>query len=165
MLIMNQRPNKRAFSLVELVIVVVIIGIIAAIAVPRISRGARGAGDSSLRGSLAAMRNAIDMYAAEHNGAFPTVVQLTAGNLTARTDDAGTIGTTAGVHIFGPYLRVIPGLPVAGDAGLTGGGVGDDGVAAADAAGIGWLYTVATGAIVANTGTAADEQGTAYNTY
>ena len=65
----NSANNTRrsGFSLVELVIVVVIIGVIAAIAVPRISRGARGAGESALRGSLAGLRNSIDMYAAEYN--------------------------------------------------------------------------------------------------
>jgi prepilin-type N-terminal cleavage/methylation domain-containing protein len=63
---MKYRSRTRGFSLVELVIVVVIIGVIAAIAVPRISRGAKGAGESALRGSLATLRNAIDMYAPEH---------------------------------------------------------------------------------------------------
>ena len=68
---MRSRSQTRAFSLVELVIVVVIIGVIAAIAVPRISRGAKGAGESAVRMSLTGMRNAIDMYAAEHGGAWP----------------------------------------------------------------------------------------------
>ena len=47
--------------------------LIAAIAVPRISRGAKGASDAALRGDLAVIRSAIDLYAAEHNGDFPTV--------------------------------------------------------------------------------------------
>ena len=58
--------RTRGFSLVELVIVIVIIGIIAAIAVPLISRGAKGASDSAVRGDLAALRAAIDLFAAEH---------------------------------------------------------------------------------------------------
>ena len=43
--------------------------------------------------------------------------------------------------------------------------MGDKTVAAADAAGVGWIYTIASGDIVANTGTAADEAGTPYNQY
>ncbi len=64
--------RNSAFSLLELVIVVVIIGIIAAIAIPRMSRGARGADESALKGDLAILRNAIDLYAAEHGGNFPS---------------------------------------------------------------------------------------------
>ncbi|MFQ5462351.1 MAG: prepilin-type N-terminal cleavage/methylation domain-containing protein [Phycisphaerae bacterium] len=164
----NLTKRKHAFSLVELVIVVVIIGVIAAIAVPRISRGAKGAGDSSLRGSLAGIRNAIDMYAAEHNGAFPgglTQVEVV-DKLIKKTDAAGTVGTTAGVHIYGPYLRGgIPALPVCatkGDANLklvTGtptGGLGTEG----------WVYSTDTGEIIANCGaTEKDEAGVAYNAY
>jgi hypothetical protein len=65
----------------------------------------------------------------------------------------------------GPRREVLEaGLPVAG-VGTVGGAVGDKGVAAADAAAVGWLYTETPGDVKANTGTAADEAGTAYNTY
>lgn len=154
----------RAFSLVELVIVVVIIGVIAAIAVPRISRGARGAADSALRGDLSALRNATDLYSAEHSGNFPAVDTFEA-QLTTYSDDAGgTVAAPDATHIYGPYLRAIPTLPVTG-AGATAGIKGDTGVAAAGALGIAWVYTETTGTIVANTGTAADESGTLYSDY
>ena len=156
--------KKRGFSLVELVIVIVIIGVIAAIAVPRISRGAKGAADSAVKGNLTAMRNAIDLYAAEHGGTFPTVADFEA-QLTTYTDAAGNDNATkTTTYIYGPYLKAIPILPVAG-VGTTGGAKGDDGVAAADAAGVGWLYDASAGDISANTGTAADEAGTAYSDY
>lgn len=162
---MSSKPHVRAFSLVELVIVVVIIGVIAAIAVPRISRGARGAGESALRGDLAALRNAIDLYAAEHGGTFPAVATFDA-QLTTFTDDAGgTSATKDATYKYGPYLRAVPGLPVAGAGAITGGAKGDSAVAAADGAGVGWIYTAATGTVVANTGTAADEEGTLYSDY
>ena len=161
---MTKTRTRRGFSLVELVIVIVIIGIIAAIAVPRISRGARGASDSALRGDLAVMRSGIDLYSAEHNGSFPTVAKFEE-QLTTYTNAAGAdVATKDTTHIYGPYLKAIPGLPVAGD-GTTGGAIGDTGVAAADGAGIGWLYTVASGDIVANTKDAADESGTDYCDY
>lgn len=162
---MTIRRKARAFSLVELVIVVVIIGVIAAIAVPRISRGARGAGESALRGDLAAMRNAIDLYAAEHVGTFPLAGtfedQLTLFSSAVNTTSA-TKDTT---FKYGPYLRALPPLPVSGVGVALGGKLGDTAVAAADGAGVGWLYTEGTGVIVANTGTADDEATVAYNTY
>ena len=64
--------HTRAFSLLELVIAVAIIAIIAAIGIPRLSRGTKGAADSALSGNLAMLRNAIDIYAAEHTGIYPT---------------------------------------------------------------------------------------------
>lgn len=103
--------NRRAFSLIELVIVVVIIGIIAAIAIPRMSRGAQGAGDSALSGSLSTLRKAIDLYAAEHDGAYPAIADFTDA-MTKFSDAGGTKFLDAkdpaqGV-IYGPYLRSIP---------------------------------------------------------
>jgi len=161
--------KARGFSLVELVIVVVIIGVIAAIAVPRISRGAKGAGDSSLRGTLAGLRNAIDMYAAEHGGTFPSGADQAAimAKLTKMTDAQGNVGTTAGTHVFGPYLRGgIPALPVCANKGsavlkiiTTGSPTGGTGTE-------GWVYSTATGEILANCADSEkDEQNVQYNAY
>ncbi len=156
---MKSRSRKEAFSLVELVIVVVIIGVIAAIAVPRISRGARGAGESALRGDLAVLRQAIDLYAAEHGGTFPVAATFDAQVTTYTDDIGGTAAAPDATHIYGPYVRALPPLPVSGIGVALGGKKGDTGVAAADAAGIAWLYTVGTGTIVANTGTATADDG------
>jgi prepilin-type N-terminal cleavage/methylation domain-containing protein len=163
---MNLRTKSRGFSLVELVIVVVIIGIIAAIAVPRISRGAKGAGDSALRGSLAGLRNAIDMYAAEHGGVFPAGTQTEiVDRLTKRTDAAGNVGTTAGTHIYGPYLRGgLPPLPIGvnkGDSDLI---IDPATFAPSDATAGGWVYNTTTGEIIANS-EGADESGKNYADY
>lgn len=171
---MKSRPRLRAFSLVELVIVVVIIGVIAAIAVPRISRGAKGAGDASLRGSLASIRNSIDMYAAEHGGDFPATKladteAILIGQLTKKTDALGNVGTTAGTHIYGPYLRTgFPALPVCGRKGdktvelIATGPPAPDGTPA----GTGWVYAKDTGEFVANCATGEqDEQNVEYNLY
>ena len=156
---MHSKKNRRGFSLLELVIVVVIIGIIAAIAIPRMSRGSAGAADSALRGNLAVLRNAIDLYATEHNGTFPAAATI-ANQLTMYTDAVGaTSAARDATHIYGPYLRKIPPLPV-------GAKKGQIGIAAADGATIGWLYTVGTGIIVSNTTDAEkDASEVAYNTY
>ena len=155
---MFRRTRNRAFSLIELVIVVVIIGIIAAIAIPRMSRGSAGASDSTLIANLRVLRNAIDLFATEHNGTFPAVGTFTA-QLTTYTDAAGTANATkTAVYIYGPYIRTIPTLPV-------GARRGQSGVAAADAATIGWIYNATTGTISANTTTETDASGTLYSNY
>ena len=143
--------RRRGFSLVELIIVIVIIGLLAAIAVPRFSRGAAGASTNATSGDLSVLRNAIEIYAAEHNGAYPTqadfVTLMTqysdvSGTTTSATPSAGTP--------YGPYLRRMPALKVGANA-------GDSGVAAlptppAEVAtgDVGWLYDQGTGQILAN---------------
>ena len=158
---MSKRMAKRnrGFSLLELVIVVSIIGIIAAIAIPRFSRATAGASDAALTGDLAVMRNAIDMYAAEHGGTFPTLAAIVA-QLTTYTDAGGTANATkTTTYIYGPYIRAIPKLPVGAKKGQTG---IDDEVGAA----IGWVYTAATGDIIAATADSeVDASGDKYNEY
>ena len=164
--------KTRGFSLVELVIVVVIIGVIAAIAVPRISRGARGAGESALRGSLASMRNAIDMYAAEHGGAWPGADGLEAtlvDQLTKNTNSSGATGTGSS-YPYGPYLRRgMPPVPVGPNSARA------TGVIMTNVAPItgevdeaqttkGWVYNYSTGEIICNTDDT-DEAGDGYEDY
>ena len=155
---------RRGFSLIELVIVIIIIGIIAAIAIPRMSRGSQGAAESSLRANLAVMRNAIELFVTEHEGKVPVVATFE-DQMTKNTDIDGNVGTTAGMHIYGPYMREIPKLPVNSSIANR---KGKNGVAAADAAGIGWLYTNPTATtwdLKPNTGTATGQDTTAYNTW
>lgn len=158
------KRRMKGFSLIELVIVVVIIGIIGAIAIPRMSRGSEGAADSALAGDLAVLRNAIDLYAAEHQGQFPTLANIT-DQLTKLTDGDGNVDDgsgKAGGYIYGPYLRKVPGLPV-GSASFKGSVVFTD---TPGTAGAGWVYTASTGDIVANLPVGeTDSSGKPYNTY
>jgi prepilin-type N-terminal cleavage/methylation domain-containing protein len=163
------KKRTAAFSLVELVIVIVIIGVIAAIAVPRIGRGAKGAADSALRANLATLRNAIDLYAVEHGGKYPASTTATSAafenELTQKTDVSGNVGTTANVHIYGPYLRQLPPLPVGAKKGQTAVDVQATGPASA-AGDFGWVYNNTTGDIKANTTDAeVDDSNIKYNTY
>jgi len=151
--------NRKGFSLLELVIVVVILGIIAAIAIPRMSRGSEGAADGALKANLAVLRNAIDLFIAEHDGVIPAIGDIE-DSLVKFSDKVGTTfsATETTSCYFGPYVRDIPALPV----GTT--RKGDNGIAAADAEGIGWLYTAADGTIKANC-TDDDASGTGYDEY
>lgn len=153
---------RRGFSLIELVIVVVIIGVLAAIAIPRLSRGASGANDSAVSGNLKVLRTAIDLYASEHGGAYPSATNI-ANQLTMFTDDAGnTSATKTGNFIYGPYLRAVPPLPVGARKGAT----GIDVAANSSTATVGWIYNAADGSIRTNTTSSElDAKGTAYSAY
>jgi general secretion pathway protein G len=156
----RHRGTRRwGFSLLEVVIVVAIIAILAAIGIPRMSRGARGANDSALTGDLATLRNAIDLYAAEHVGAYPTAADCN-DQLTQYTNAAGTVNATKTTEfIYGPYVRTIPPLPV-------GAKKGKSGIETATGAGVGWIYDAAEGKVHANTAAdEKDEAGKAYSAY
>ena len=149
-----QRKRNKAFSLLELVVVIVIIGIIAAIAIPRVSRGAAGAADSALIGDLAIMRNAIDLYAAEHNGSYPTVAAYS-NQMTKYSDISGAVNTDGSkdsTHIYGPYLRKVPPLPTGTYANNTNiaAPAAVPPVAVVATGSIGWLYDATTGQVWAN---------------
>ena len=154
--------HNRAFSLIELVIVIVIIGIIGAIAIPRMSRGAAGAADGALTADLTRLRNAIDLYQAEHGGAFPDLVGTTpqGSQLTQYSDDTGAVVTAKdSSHIYGPYLRDSPALPVGADKGKAS-------IVTTYTATNGWVYDKASGAIIANCpASEVDTRGVQYNQY
>ena len=140
----NHGKSASGFSLIELVIVVVIIGIIGAIAIPRMSRGSEAAQESALKANLSVLRNAVELYYVEHNGAYPTAANIEA-QLTGRTNLAGAVADEnddLADFPFGPYLRAIPPIPVGDNAGEDNSiGDGDD-----DA----WQYDETTGEIIAN---------------
>ncbi len=119
----------RGFSLVELVVVVVIIGLIAAIAIPRFGRASANAGDAALRADLKLLRDAIELYAADHNDTYPAYRPAGADALHASSaafERQMTWYTAPGGaakrvpdadHYLGPYLRKMPVLPVCANKG------------------------------------------------
>ena len=154
----SRHRNSRGFSLLEVVIVVAIIAILAAIGIPRMSRGSKGANDAAVSGNLSVLRNAIDLFSAEHGGAYPTAATVE-NQLTLYSDVSGaTNATKTATHIYGPYLRKVPPLTV-------GARKGENGIAAADANDVGWIYTEASGDIRANTTTETDDAGVLYSDY
>lgn len=158
----SRKTRGGGFSLLELVIVVVIIGVISAIAIPRMTRGASNAGATALQANLAVLRNAIEIYRAEHQGAFPSAESFKQ-QLTMYTKADGTNWNVAPDtdtdRIYGPYIRAVPMLPV-------GARKSQVGVAAADGALIGWIYDEVTGVITGNTTSQeVDINGVRYDSY
>ncbi len=165
---MYGRNRNRGFSLVELVVVIVIIGIIAAMAIPRLSRGAAGANSSALAGDLAVIRNALNLYAAEHNNTYPTGTSTQIiDKLTKYTSIAGVSNATKdSTYKFGPYLLAFPACPVGENAGSNAILVDttNNPPLVVTTNGEGWVYNSTSGVITANT-TTTDEASKAYNTY
>ena len=150
--------NRGGFSLLEVVIVVAIIAILAAIGIPRMSRGSKGANDSALSGDLAVLRNAIELYSAEHGGSYPSGTDI-ADQLTQYSDVSGGFGAKSSTRIYGPYIRTVPPMPVGTKKGKTG-------IATATDPNSGWIYEPSTGKIRADAGALeADDTGKLYINY
>jgi prepilin-type N-terminal cleavage/methylation domain-containing protein len=162
------RSQRRGFSLVELVVVIVIIGILAAMAIPRLSRGSSGAADAALSGNLAVIRNAIEMYAAEHRNTYPgPTAEKFEQQLTSYTDLSGNVSATRDTtHLYGPYLQSIPPMPIGDPSKPT--EVLIDATnsppTVVTTGGEGWLYNPSTGEFIANTSDT-DQAGRAFSEY
>jgi prepilin-type N-terminal cleavage/methylation domain-containing protein len=140
----NPGRQEGGFSLLELILVMAVLGVLAAIALPHLGRGSSGANDAALEADLEALRKAIDLFAAEHHGRYPSA-DVVAAQLTEYTDMQGHVRAAKdATHIYGPYLHAIPPLPVGHRKGGTR-------IALADADGVGWIYTPESGLIRANT--------------
>lgn len=139
----TQYYRVAGFSLIELVIVVVIIGVIGAIAVPKLNSAGENAAAAALDADLTVLQKAIDRYSTEHMGDNPSVDNFVE-QLTQYTDMKGNVSTTkTQQHIYGPYLRSMPAVPVGPAKGKkTVGTTADNDVA--------WIYNPTTGEIQAN---------------
>lgn len=128
--------NPKGFTLVEILIVVVILGILAAIVIPQFTSASESAKASSLESQLQTIRSQLELYQIQHNGDYPTALQMWV-NLLTETEVDGSAGDSSG-NEFGPYLQQPPtnSFELSSTIGVAG-------------AGVGWVYTEATGAIMA----------------
>jgi len=150
----RQSIDARGFSLVELLIVTAILGILAAILIPQLDLHAAKAREATAKDNLRILRNAIELYAMQHNNIPPGY----AGNDTSQMP--------MGIWVYrqlvdpGDYLSDIPenpfnesntinavDAPPAGPAGIHG-----------------WIYCPATKEIHVNSA-GVDSQGVAYFDY
>lgn len=156
--------TARGFSRIEWILIATILALIGLIAIPRFSRGDTSASNATLVGDLAVLRNAIDLYAADHGGKYPTPVNL-AKQLTSFTDARGHPSEAQdNQHIYGPYLRSIPPLSIGfyrGASWIVDGMLSEPGESAG-----GWWYLSRTGTIKPNVRiTDLDDRGQSYLRY
>ena len=67
---MNQF-KKDGFTLVELVVVIMILGILAGVAAPKLLNTSGTATDNGIRQTLAVVRDAVELYAAQNSCSLP----------------------------------------------------------------------------------------------
>ena len=107
---------NKAFTLVEILIVVAILGILAAIVLPTFQDYITEAKESAAKDNLRILRNAIEIYAAQHNGVPPGYINgdtllpegffainqlVYCSNLDGRIEGK----TPTGEYKYGPYLN------------------------------------------------------------
>ena len=129
--------NKKGFTLVEILIVVVILGILAAIVIPQFTDASTQSKLSSCLSTLKSMRSQIELYKIQHNDNPPALATI-ANQLELYSDVDGTTAAaknTATGIIYGPYVQDVADNPWNNS----------ETFAAADAAGIGWVYDEAEG--------------------
>ncbi len=68
---MHKKSSTRAFTLIELLVVISIIGLLASIILAGLNSATGRARDGVRLQTLVSFRNAINLYAGAHNGAFP----------------------------------------------------------------------------------------------
>jgi len=136
---------RKGFTLVEILIVVVILGILAAIVIPQFTNASTAAKASSVLSQLQTLRSQVELYKNQHNNEYPTSDGTLSGTwdwtkMTLKTDIDGATGTTAGTHIYGPYMQQAPKNPFVSNATNTDIGTAVDG---SDA----WVLNTTTGVI------------------
>jgi hypothetical protein len=110
---------------------------------PRLSRGVVGAGENALSRDLMVLHRAVDMYAMEHGGVRPESARIEA-QLTQYTCCRGNPSVTKDPnYVLGPYLRVIPPVPV-------GPNRGSSRISDSPGRAVGWIYDAATGSVGPN---------------
>lgn len=64
--------GEKGLTLIELMIVVALIGLLAAIGIPQYAETVRCSQEATTKGNLAALRGAVNLYYADHEGMYPT---------------------------------------------------------------------------------------------
>jgi general secretion pathway protein G len=127
--------RRGGFTLVELVVIILILGILAGVAAPKMFNTSASASENGLKQTLTIIRDAIELYTAQNNGAYPP------------SDATGTTFKP----VMQDFIRgAFPKCPVGTRAGLdtikaVTGPCTPDGTTA-------WMYSTDTGEFICNSG-------------
>lgn len=91
--------NRRAFTLIEILIVVVILGILGALVYPQFANARADAADKAARTQLQSLRSQVEMYKVQHGGTLPDLITNWNPLTTATVYNSKTVG---------PYLPRAP---------------------------------------------------------
>jgi len=102
----NNYRNNKGFTLIELLVVVAIVGLLSSIVFASLNTARLKARDAQRYSNLAEIRNALFLYANDHNGNFPTDY--------GGSDDNNGDWPTAFKNDLAPYMSTIPKDPLNG---------------------------------------------------
>ncbi|MCZ6874472.1 MAG: type II secretion system protein [bacterium] len=162
-------PRQSGLTLIEALIVVILFGLIASVAMPRFPSITKRTIEHTLEHNLNAIRNAIKLYAIQHNGRYPGQFRHTDGLKVTKAIEAKAAfkaqlllysdleGKTSPIRTaafpFGSYLSkgvpLNPLSPPSNEINI----VLDNShhiLGTADSKGVGWKIAVRTGEIIAN---------------
>lgn len=144
---MIPRRWRTGFTLIEVLIIVVILAVLAATIIPQFWNSDGDAKEGTLKFNLHTLRNQIQLYRAQHEGACPEIADGALPQLISPTDAAGRIGA-GDAYPIPPCLT--GGLPLNP---LNNSAVVIQATAVpptGELGNAGWIYDAATGQIWAN---------------
>ncbi len=166
--------NRKAFTLVEILIVVTILGILAAVVLPTLQGHTANARESTAKDSLRTMRTQIEMYKLRHDGVQPgyanevpastEVLRLQFVGTTSVTGAASSSKAPSAAYPCGPYIRKLPENPYNNLSTIAYVAEATAFSDAVDGTSSGWLYRSVTGEFIINwVGT--DSEGVSFYDY
>ncbi|MHA7812683.1 MAG: competence type IV pilus major pilin ComGC [Phycisphaerales bacterium] len=113
--------ERKAFTLVEVLIVIVILGVLAAVAVPRFAGASDDAKASAVQSTVAGVRSAIATYRTsaviQGNDPYPTLAQLSDGSVLKFEIPPNPFSSVGGVQSVGQAQAEARGVSNPGAAG------------------------------------------------
>jgi prepilin-type N-terminal cleavage/methylation domain-containing protein len=100
---------NKGFTLIELLVVIAIIGILSAVVFAALGPARAKSRDARRMEDLVQIRNALQLYAADHNGKFPIIES---GDYIDSTTDSSTEWQTLLAVALKPYIAVLPVDPI-----------------------------------------------------
>ena len=100
--------RRKGFTLIELLIVILILGALAAIAIPRITQSEDTAKKNACATNVDLINSQIELYAANHDGTYPTALTDITGSTTYFPDGEPNCPVNNSPYVMGANHRVTP---------------------------------------------------------